>query len=71
MANVKGGGTEQGGSTLTMQYVRNVLKTDPDPHRRGARRGHRQTFGRKIQEIRYATALEKQPRARTRSSTAT
>ena len=28
----------QGASTLTMQYVRNVLKSDPQPHRGAARR---------------------------------
>ncbi|WP_410813641.1 transglycosylase domain-containing protein [Micromonospora sp. 067-2] len=58
VANVKGGGTEQGGSTLTMQYVRNVLKTDPartDEERAAATDP---TVGRKIQEIKYAGALE-------------
>ncbi|WP_405430971.1 transglycosylase domain-containing protein [Micromonospora sp. NBC_00617] len=59
VANVKGGGAEQGGSTLTMQYVRNVLKTDPTrtPEERAAATDP--TVGRKLQEIRYAGALEK------------
>ncbi|MGV9214551.1 transglycosylase domain-containing protein [Micromonospora sp. RB23] len=59
VANVRGGGTEQGGSTLTMQYVRNVLKTDPTrtPEERAAATDP--TVGRKIQEIRYAGALDK------------
>ncbi|MGY0005847.1 transglycosylase domain-containing protein [Micromonospora sp. I033] len=59
VANVKGGGTEQGGSTLTMQYVRNVLKTDPTRTAEERQAATEQTVGRKLQEIRYATALEK------------
>ncbi|GHJ52778.1 hypothetical protein Nm8I071_20850 [Nonomuraea sp. TT08I-71] len=59
VANVKGGGTEQGGSTLTMQYVRNVLKTDPTRTAEERQAATEQTVGRKLQEIRYAGALEK------------
>ncbi|MFJ6167382.1 transglycosylase domain-containing protein [Micromonospora orduensis] len=59
VANVKGGGTEQGGSTLTMQYVRNVLKTDPARTAEERAAATDPTVGRKIQEIRYAGALEK------------
>ncbi len=51
-------GTEQGGSTLTMQYVRNVLKTDPNRTAEERAAATEQTIGRKIQEIRYANALE-------------
>ncbi|MFD6568400.1 transglycosylase domain-containing protein [Micromonospora profundi] len=58
VANVKGGGTEQGGSTLTMQYVRNVLKTDPTRSAEERAAATDPTIGRKIQEIRYASALE-------------
>lgn len=58
VANVTGGGTEQGGSTLTMQYVRNVLKTDPNRTAEERQAATEQTVGRKLQEIRYATALE-------------
>ncbi|WBB75548.1 transglycosylase domain-containing protein [Micromonospora sp. WMMD1128] len=58
VANVKGGGTEQGGSTLTMQYVRNVLKTDPNRTAEERQAATEQTVGRKLQEIRYANALE-------------
>ncbi|PZF83309.1 transglycosylase domain-containing protein, partial [Micromonospora deserti] len=58
VANVTGGGTEQGGSTLTMQYVRNVLKTDPGRTAEERAAATEQTVGRKLQEIRYATALE-------------
>ncbi|MFF0657955.1 transglycosylase domain-containing protein [Micromonospora tulbaghiae] len=58
VANVKGGGTDQGGSTLTMQYVRNVLKTDPNRTPEERQAATEQTVGRKLQEIRYANALE-------------
>ncbi|WP_406071370.1 transglycosylase domain-containing protein [Micromonospora sp. NBC_01638] len=59
VANVKGGGNEQGGSTLTMQYVRNVLKTDPTRTAEERTAATDPTVGRKIQEIRYASALDK------------
>jgi membrane peptidoglycan carboxypeptidase len=49
----------QGASTLTMQYVRNVLKSDPSrtPEERDAATAV--TPARKVLEIRYALALEK------------
>ncbi|MGW4499450.1 transglycosylase domain-containing protein [Micromonospora sp. NPDC004336] len=56
VSNASGG--QQGGSTLTMQYVRNVLKTDPGRTAEQRAAATEQTVGRKIQEIRYATALE-------------
>ncbi|MEV0943921.1 transglycosylase domain-containing protein [Micromonospora wenchangensis] len=59
VANVTGGGTAQGGSTLTMQYVRNVLKSDPSRTAEERQAATDQTVGRKLQEIRYATELEK------------
>ncbi|MFF5173850.1 transglycosylase domain-containing protein [Micromonospora sp. NPDC000089] len=59
VANVTGGGTSQGGSTLTMQYVRNVLKTDPSRTAEQRQAATDQNIGRKLQEIRYATELEK------------
>ncbi|MFV2101269.1 transglycosylase domain-containing protein [Micromonospora sp. LOL_024] len=58
VTNVTEGGTEQGGSTLTMQYVRNVLKTDPSRTAEERNAATEQTVVRKIQEIRYANALE-------------
>ncbi len=58
VTNVTEGGTEQGGSTLTMQYVRNVLKTDPSRTAEERAAATEQTVGRKLQEIRYANALE-------------
>ncbi|MEV4760598.1 transglycosylase domain-containing protein [Micromonospora sp. NPDC049559] len=56
----RGGEVRQGASTLTMQYVRNVLKTDPNltPEQREAATAT--TFGRKVQEMRYALTLEKE-----------
>ena len=46
----------QGASTLTMQYVRNVLKNDPSLTPQQRVDATADTLGRKIQEIRYATA---------------
>jgi membrane peptidoglycan carboxypeptidase len=59
VADASRGRADQGGSTLTMQYVRNVLKNDPQlsPQQRIAATAN--TLGRKVQEIRYAIALEK------------
>ncbi|WBB53987.1 transglycosylase domain-containing protein [Verrucosispora sp. WMMD573] len=51
-------GSGQGGSTLTMQYVRNVLKTDPSRTAAERAAATEPTIGRKLQEIRYANALE-------------
>jgi membrane peptidoglycan carboxypeptidase len=58
VANGRSGETEQGASTLTMQYVRNVLKTDPraTPAQREAATAD--SLGRKVQEMRYAAAVE-------------
>jgi membrane peptidoglycan carboxypeptidase len=58
VANGASGEVEQGASTLTMQYVRNVLKNDPtltDAEREAATQI---TAGRKITEMRYAITLE-------------
>ena len=53
IADQQSGQTTQGASTLTMQYVRNVLKTDPSltPEERAA--AVEDSIGRKIQEARY------------------
>ncbi|WP_213454440.1 transglycosylase domain-containing protein [Rhizomonospora bruguierae] len=53
------GGSEQGASTLTMQYVRNVLKNDPDLTAEERADATEDTAGRKLREIRYANALER------------
>ena len=54
------GGAAQGASTLTMQYVRNVLKSDPNLTPQQRIDATANTAARKIQEMRYAIALEKQ-----------
>jgi membrane peptidoglycan carboxypeptidase len=53
------GGQVQGASTLTMQYVRNVLLTDPSRTQRQREAATADTPERKLQEVRYATALER------------
>ena len=58
-ANANAGGVQQGSSTLTMQYVKNVLVNQAStPEELAAARGKSVT--RKIREIRYALALEQQ-----------
>ncbi len=56
--NNKAGNETQGGSTLTMQYVKNVLEAaaTTDEERNAAKA---KNTGRKIREVRYAIALEK------------
>ncbi|MCW2637805.1 MAG: glycosyl transferase [Dactylosporangium sp.] len=53
------GRAAQGASTLTMQYVRNVLKNDPTLTPQQRQDATASTPTRKLQEIRYAGALEK------------
>jgi membrane peptidoglycan carboxypeptidase len=53
------GEVEQGASTLTMQYVRNVLKTDPGLSPQERQDATDDTARRKLQEMRYAAALER------------
>jgi membrane peptidoglycan carboxypeptidase len=52
------GGSQQGASTLTMQYARNVLKSDPNLTAQQRADATVDTPGRKVQEMRYAVALE-------------
>jgi penicillin-binding protein 1A len=47
VANLRGGGIEQGGSTITQQYVKNAFLDDA------------QTYQRKLQEAVYAIELER------------
>src|SRR4029453_7899655 len=58
VANFTSGQVEQGASTLTMQYVRNVLKNDPSLTDEERAAATAETPGRKIREARYALALE-------------
>ncbi|GAA1759799.1 transglycosylase domain-containing protein [Luedemannella helvata] len=59
VANGTSGEVEQGASTLTMQYVRNVLKSDPSLSEAEREAATATTATRKITEARYAMALEK------------
>src|SRR5690349_7609478 len=59
VSDVRSGHAEQGGSTLTMQYVRNVLANDPTLTPQQRRAATANTPIRKLQEMRYAIALEK------------
>jgi len=56
--NVQSGGTAQGASTLTQQYVKNVFieEAGDDPDK--VAQATQQTMGRKIQELKYAIQLE-------------
>ncbi|TDC35386.1 penicillin-binding protein [Micromonospora sp. 15K316] len=58
--NQRGGETRQGASTLTMQYVRNVLSTDPRLSADQRRAATEVSAARKVQEMRYALALERE-----------
>ncbi|MFF4877775.1 MULTISPECIES: transglycosylase domain-containing protein [unclassified Micromonospora] len=58
--NKRDGHTRQGASTLTMQYVRNVLRSDPRLTERQRDAATEVTTARKVQEMRYALALERE-----------
>ncbi|MET7746932.1 transglycosylase domain-containing protein [Micromonospora sp. NPDC005367] len=58
--NQRDGETRQGASTLTMQYVRNVLSTDPRLSAEQRRAATEVSAARKVQEMRYALALERE-----------
>jgi membrane peptidoglycan carboxypeptidase len=59
VANNRNGGVSQGASTLTMQYVRNVFKEDPHLNPVQQLEVTATTAKRKIQEMRYAIAVDK------------
>jgi len=57
-SNTRSGGVQQGASTLTMQYVKNVLVNEAtNANELEAARG--QSPVRKLREVRYALALER------------
>ncbi|MEV4658551.1 transglycosylase domain-containing protein [Micromonospora sp. NPDC049301] len=58
--NKRDGQTRQGASTLTMQYVRNVLSSDPRLTESQRQAATEVSTVRKIQEMRYALALERE-----------
>ena len=58
-SNTSAGGVQEGASTLTMQYVKNVLVNEAtNAEELAAARG--QSTQRKLREVRYALALERQ-----------
>lgn len=59
VANSQAGDVQQGSSTITMQYVRNQLITNAKTKEQIADARVR-TIGRKLQEMRYALAIEKE-----------
>ncbi|MEV0809019.1 transglycosylase domain-containing protein [Micromonospora sp. NPDC050200] len=58
--NRSGGTTRQGASTLTMQYVRNVLASDPRLTREERTAATEITAARKLREMRFALSLERE-----------
>ncbi|MER7440578.1 transglycosylase domain-containing protein [Micromonospora avicenniae] len=58
--NQRDGETRQGASTLTMQYVRNVLSSDPRLSAAQRQAATEVSAARKVQEMRYALALERE-----------
>ncbi len=58
LTNQENGAVTQGGSTLTQQYVKNVLLTLADDDQ-GKNAATERSVGRKLREARYALALEK------------
>jgi membrane peptidoglycan carboxypeptidase len=59
LENTASGSIQQGASTLTMQYVRNVLVTSAK-NKAEAEAARERTTARKLQEIRYAVQLERE-----------
>jgi membrane peptidoglycan carboxypeptidase len=57
LANRQAGRVSEGASTLTMQYVRNVLMYSAQTPEQ-LQQATEQTMGRKVREMRYALALE-------------
>ncbi|MFF3264316.1 transglycosylase domain-containing protein [Streptomyces sp. NPDC002932] len=58
--NVQSGGTAQGASTLTQQYVKNVFVEEAGDDPAKVAEATQQTLGRKVQELKYAIQVEEE-----------
>ena len=58
--NARAGGTAQGASTLTQQYVKNVFVDKAGDDQQKVQEAQRQTIGRKVQELKYAIKVEEE-----------
>jgi membrane peptidoglycan carboxypeptidase len=60
LSNNGGGGSTQGASTLTQQYVKNVFVEEAGDDPNKVAQATQQTAGRKIKEMKYAIQVEKE-----------
>ncbi|MEU3203798.1 transglycosylase domain-containing protein [Streptomyces cyaneofuscatus] len=58
--NVQTGGTAQGASTLTQQYVKNVFVEEAGDDQEKVAQATQQTLGRKVRELKYAIQVEEE-----------
>ncbi|MFB8087872.1 transglycosylase domain-containing protein [Streptomyces sp. NPDC055992] len=58
--NVQAGGTAEGASTLTQQYVKNVFVEEAGDDPAKVAEATQQTLGRKVQELKYAIQVEEE-----------
>lgn len=58
--NVQTGGTAEGASTLTQQYVKNVFVEEAGDDPDKVAQATQQTMGRKVQELKYAIQVEEE-----------
>ncbi|WP_299530114.1 transglycosylase domain-containing protein [uncultured Streptomyces sp.] len=58
--NVQAGGTAEGASTLTQQYVKNVFVEEAGDDPEKVAQATQQTLGRKVRELKYAIQVEEE-----------